>query len=115
MSRAFSKLMGASEGRFLTALEQEQALAASLELPHRMLVSRLLHQFEFEIVDYATQAYCDIALDFEAPPGSMRRKKGHQMDASFCVTSRKPSAKVRAKSCLRKSCRVSRALGFLQR
>lgn len=78
MNRAFSKLMGASEGRFLTALEQEQALAASLELPHRMLVSRMLHQFEFEIVDFATQAYCDIAADFEAPPGSMRRKKGHQ-------------------------------------
>ncbi len=43
MSRAFSKLMGAAEGRFLTELEQEQALAASLELPHRMLVSRMLH------------------------------------------------------------------------
>ena len=43
-----------------------------------MIVSRMLHQFEFEIVDYATQAYCDIASDFEAPAGSMRRKKGHQ-------------------------------------
>ncbi len=78
MSRAFSKMMSASEGRFLTALEQEQALAASLELPHRMLVSRMLHQFEYEIVDYATQAYCDTITAFDAPPGSMRRKKGHQ-------------------------------------
>ena len=78
MSRAFSKLMGAAEGRFLTELEQEQALAAALELPHRMAISRMLHQFEYEIVDYATQAYCDIAGDFDAPPGSMRRKKGHQ-------------------------------------
>lgn len=78
MSRAFSKLMGASEGRFLTAVEQEQALAAALELPHRMLISRMLHQFEYEIVDYATQAYCDIAPGFEAPAGSLRRKKGHQ-------------------------------------
>ncbi len=78
MSRAFSKMLSASEGRFLTAIEQEQALAASLELPHRMLVSRMLHQFEFEIVDYATQAYCDTVTGFEAPAGSMRRKKGHQ-------------------------------------
>ncbi len=78
MSRAFSKMLGASEGRYLTTLEQEQAVATSLELPHRMLISRMLHQFEFEIVDYATQSYCDIASNFEAPAGSMRRKKGHQ-------------------------------------
>ncbi len=78
MSRAFSKLLSASEGRYMTAMEQEQAAACAMELPHRMLVSRMLHQFEFEIVDYATQAYCDIAVGFDAPPGSMRRKKGHQ-------------------------------------
>ena len=78
MDRAFSKQLTATEGRYLTAIEQEQAILASLELPHRMIVSRMLHQFEFEIVDYATQAYCDIASDFEAPAGSMRRKKGHQ-------------------------------------
>lgn len=78
MNRTFSKQLAASEGRYLNAVEQEQALVAALELPHRMAVSRMLHQFEFEIVDYATQAYCDIAGDFDAPPGSMRRKKGHQ-------------------------------------
>ncbi|MCC6511505.1 MAG: hypothetical protein IT423_20565 [Pirellulaceae bacterium] len=78
MNRAFSKLISASEGRYLNAVEQEQALAASLELPHRMLISRMLHQFEFEIVDYATHAFCDIAPGFEGPSGSLRRKKGHQ-------------------------------------
>ena len=30
MNRAFSKLISASEGRYLNAVEQEQALAASL-------------------------------------------------------------------------------------
>ncbi len=78
MTRAFSKVMAAAEGRYFTPLESEQSLGASLELPHRMLVSRMLQQFEFEIVDYATHAYCDISPSFEAPTGSMRRKKGHQ-------------------------------------
>ena len=78
MSRAFSKVMSASEGRYFTSIEQEQALGSSLELPHRMLVSRMLQQFEFEIVDYATHAYCDTVPGFDGPSGSMRRKKGHQ-------------------------------------
>jgi len=78
MDRAFSKNMGLSEGRYLTALEQESLVAASLELPHRMNVSRMLQQFEFEIVDYATHAYCDTVASFDAPAGSLRRKKGHQ-------------------------------------
>ncbi len=78
MKRAFSKTLAAAEGRYLTPIESEQAVSSALELPHRMLVSKLLQQFEFEIVDYATQAYCDIAQDFDAPSGSMRRKKGHQ-------------------------------------
>ena len=78
MSRAFSKVMSAAEGRYFTSIEQEQALGASLELPHRMLVSRMLQQFEFEIVDYATHAYCDTVPSFDGPSGSMRRKKGHQ-------------------------------------
>lgn len=78
MTRAFSKVMAAAEGRYFTALESEHSLGASLELPHRMLVSKMLQQFEFEIVDYATHAYCDITPSFEAPTGSMRRKKGHQ-------------------------------------
>ena len=78
MNSAFSKVMSAAEGRYFTSLENEQALGSSLELPHRMLVSRMMQQFEFEIVDYATHAFCDIAPSFEGPSGSMRRKKGHQ-------------------------------------
>lgn len=78
MDRAFSKVMTAAEGRYFTAIESEQALGSSLELSHRMLVSRMLQQFEFEIVDYATHAYCDAAPDFDGPSGSIRRKKGHQ-------------------------------------
>ena len=78
MNSAFSKIMTAAEGRYFTSLENEQALGASLELPHRMLVSKLIQQFEFEIVDYATHAFCDITPGFEGPSGSMRRKKGHQ-------------------------------------
>lgn len=78
MNRAFSKVMSGAEGRYFTSLESEQALGSSLELPHRMLVSRWMQQFEFEIVDYATHAFCDISPDFDGPSGSMRRKKGHQ-------------------------------------
>lgn len=78
MSRAFSKVMSAAEGRYFTAIEQEQALGSSLELPHRMHVARMLQQFEFEIVDFATHAYCDTVPTFDGPSGSMRRKKGHQ-------------------------------------
>lgn len=62
----------------MTALEEERALAAALELPRRMLVSRMLQQCEFNIVDYATNAFCDISPGFEGPQGSARRKKGHQ-------------------------------------
>lgn len=78
MAKAFSKMMSATEGRFLTAVENEIALSASLELPHRMLISKLIQQSEFEIVDYATHAFCDITPGFDAPKGSLRRKKGHQ-------------------------------------
>ena len=78
MAKAFSKMMSASEGRYLTAIENERSLRASLELPHRMLVSQLIQHSEFEIVDFATHAFCDIAPGFEAPNGSLRRKKGHQ-------------------------------------
>ena len=42
MAKAFSKMMSASEGRYLTAIENEHSLRASLELPHRMLVSQLI-------------------------------------------------------------------------
>ena len=78
MAKAFSKMMSASEGRYLTAIESEHSLRASLELPHRMLVSQLIQHSEFEIVDFATHAFCDMAPGFEAPNGSLRRKKGHQ-------------------------------------
>ncbi len=78
MNRAFSKLLGASEGRYFTTIEQERATCAALELPYRMRISQWLQQHEFQIVDYATHAFCDITQDFEGPIGSMRRKKGHQ-------------------------------------
>jgi hypothetical protein len=78
MNCAFSKAMSSTEGRFLTAIENEQLFGSSLELPHRMIVSRMLQQFEFEIVDFATHAFCDTILNFEGPSGSIRRKKGHQ-------------------------------------
>ena len=78
MNSAFSKVMSAAEGRYFTAIEGEQALRSSLELPHRMLVSRMMQQFEFEIVDYATHAFCDATPSFEGSSGSIRRKKGHQ-------------------------------------
>lgn len=78
MNRAFSRVMSGAEGRYFTSLESEQAMGSSLELPHRMLVSRWIQQFEFEIVDYATHAFCDTCPDFDGPSGSMRRKKGHQ-------------------------------------
>jgi len=78
MKSAFSKVMSAAEGRYFTAIESEHALGSSLELPHRMLVSRLMQQFEFEIVDFATHAFCDVSPSFEGPSGSIRRKKGHQ-------------------------------------
>lgn len=78
MTQSFSKLMTASEGRYLTSIEEERAVAASLELKHRMIVSRLIQQNEYSIIDYATQAFCDIMPSFDAPKGSVRRKKGHQ-------------------------------------
>lgn len=78
MNRAFSKTLAATEGRFMTSLEMEQALCSSLELPHRMLISKWIHQAEFEIVDYATQGFCDTVTAFDGPEGSIRRKKGHQ-------------------------------------
>ena len=62
----------------MTALEEERALASSLELSRRMEVSRMLQQCEYSIIDYATNAFCDIMPDFEGPEGSVRRKKGHQ-------------------------------------
>ncbi len=78
MTFAFSKMMSATEGRYLTAVEAEKALCSALELPHRMLISKMLQQSEFEIVDYATHSFCDITPGFEGPAGSLRRKKGHQ-------------------------------------
>jgi hypothetical protein len=78
VTQSFSKLMTASEGRYLTSIEEESAVASSIELKHRMMVSRLIQQNEYSIVDYATQAFCDIMPGFDAPKGSVRRKKGHQ-------------------------------------
>ena len=78
MTQAFSKMMSATEGRFLTVVEAEKSLCSALELPHRMMISKMLQQSEFEIVDYATHAFCDITPGFEGPAGSLRRKKGHQ-------------------------------------
>ncbi len=75
---AFSKMMSASEGRFLTQLEEEAALVGALELRQRMVVSRMIAHNEYSIVDFATQAFCDIMGEFSAPKGSARRKKGHQ-------------------------------------
>jgi hypothetical protein len=78
VTTTYSALLASSEGRYMTALEEERALAASLELPRRMLVSRLLQECEFNIIDYATNAFCEISPDFEGEQGSVRRKKGHQ-------------------------------------
>lgn len=78
MNQAFSKMMAATEGRFLTAIEEERAVAAGIELKQRATVSRLIEQVEFNIVDFATHAFCDIHPDFDGPKGSVRRKKGHQ-------------------------------------
>lgn len=78
MTPAFSKLLTAAEGRYLTPMEEEFAVAAALEHHQRMVVSRLIQQSEFSIVDYATQAFCDVVADFDGPKGSVRRKKGHQ-------------------------------------
>lgn len=78
MNYAFSKLLTAAEGRYLTPVEEELATAAALEHRQRMIVSRLIEQNEFSIVDYATHAFCDVVPDFDGPKGSVRRKKGHQ-------------------------------------
>lgn len=78
MTPAFSKLLMAAEGRYLTPMEEELSTASALEHRQRIIVSRLIEQSEFNIVDYATQAFCDVVSDFEAPRGSIRRKKGHQ-------------------------------------
>jgi len=95
MNSAFSKVMSAAEGRYFTAIEGEQALRSSLELPHRMLVSRMMQQFEFEIVDYATHAFCDVTPSFEG-------KKGTRMVASSSATLPKRFAKAPARLPLRK-------------
>jgi hypothetical protein len=78
VSKTFTQLLASGEGRYMTALEQDRAVRDSLELPRRMLVSRMLQQYEYSIVDYATNAFCEIMPDFEGPAGSSRRKKGHQ-------------------------------------
>ncbi len=78
MTPAFSKLLTAAEGRYLTPTEEEMATAASLEHHQRMMVSRLIERGEFNIVDYATHAFCEAMPDFDGPKGSTRRKKGHQ-------------------------------------
>ncbi len=78
MSKSFSRMLGGTEGRYMSPIENELAICGALELPHRLSISRMLHAAEFEIVDYATHAFCDLTPGFEAPQGSMRRKKGHQ-------------------------------------
>ncbi len=50
-----------------------------------MHVSRMLHQFEFEIVDYATQAYCDIAADFDALLVRCAARRAIKMAALSCA------------------------------
>lgn len=62
----------------MTGVEEQRALAGSLELARRMKVSRLLQECEYHIVDFATNAFCEITPDFDGPSGSLRRKKGHQ-------------------------------------
>ncbi len=78
MNQSFSKMMLSSEGRYLTPVEHEQALCSALELPHRMRISQLIQASEFDIVDFATHAFCDTVPGFDGPTGSLRRKKGHQ-------------------------------------
>lgn len=62
----------------MTGVEEQRALAASLELARRMKVSRMLQECEYHIVDFASNAFCEVTPDFEGPSGSLRRKKGHQ-------------------------------------
>lgn len=78
MNATFSQLMFATEGRYMTGVEEQRALAGSMELARRMKVSRMLQDAEYHIVDYATNAFCEIMPDFDGPAGSLRRKKGHQ-------------------------------------
>lgn len=78
MTQAFSKLLHGTEGRYLTAVEEERATIGALEMRQRIVVSRLIAQSEYSIVDYATHAFCDIIPGFDGPKGSVRRKKGHQ-------------------------------------
>lgn len=78
MNTTFSNLLSTSEGRHMTALEEERVLASCLEMPRRLEIARMLQQCEYSIIDYATNAFCDIMPDFEGPEGSIRRKKGHQ-------------------------------------
>lgn len=78
MTQAFSKRLVAAEGRYLSPLEEERMNAAAIELRHRMNVSRMIQQQEYDIVDFATQAFCDVVEGFDGPRGSVRRKKGHQ-------------------------------------
>jgi hypothetical protein len=78
VTNAFSRVLAAGEGRYLTPIEEEFLHARALEWRQRATVSRLIEASEFSIVDYATQAFCDVMHDFEGPRGSVRRKKGHQ-------------------------------------
>jgi hypothetical protein len=78
LNTTFSQLMFGTEGRYMTGVEEQRALAGSMELARRMKVSRMLQESEFHIVDYATNAFCEITPEFEGPSGSLRRKKGHQ-------------------------------------
>lgn len=72
------KVLGGSEGRYLSWYEQELVRTASLELPFRLAVSRAIQEREHQIISYATDAFCETMPQFDGPAGSMRRKKGHQ-------------------------------------
>ncbi len=78
METSLSQQLEALRGRHTSPLENTRLLAMSLDMPHRIRLATLLRDHEYAIVDRATQAFCDATPEFEAPPGSLRRKKGHQ-------------------------------------
>lgn len=78
METSLSQQLESLRGRHTSPLENTRLLAMSLEMPHRIRLASLLRDHESAIVDRATQAFCDATPEFEAPPGSLRRKKGHQ-------------------------------------
>ena len=83
METSLSQQLESLRGQHSSSLENTRLLAMSLDMPHRIRLATLLRDHEYTLVDRATQAFCDATPEFEAPPGSLRRKKGHQNGRLF--------------------------------